>query len=1174
MTEVGLTAMRLCAVHVLLGAILALFGSSASAQIPAVTVSFGDAAYSADEDGSVAVQVQLSADPERTLTIPLEATPGAGAETDDFTVPDPNQVTFNSGETLKSVTFTATDDAEDDDETVELSFGTLPSDVSEGSPGTTVVTIADNDDPAVTVSFGSTTYTVTEGWTVDVVVTLDVDPERTVTIPVMASPAASGDYSISGSIRFDAGETQKPANFATVDDTVVESAETFTVSFGSTLPTGVSLGSQTTTQVTIVDDDAPETGGLELSALAVTGGLGSMYPVFNPRTYHYALRCRDATTLRVTATAGDASHQLTLNNIPVAGTALDNNVVVDSDQDVAIELSDGSDSVTYIVHCIPPTFPNIKITKKQAGVSDGLMFFTPARNPFPRTPAFLAVMDNNGVPRFVRPSPDKIPLNFRRHVTDLEIDGRQVHYSVTHRLGSSFDGKHSLLDASFNVIRTVETTHADHTASLHDFLITEDDTFLFFSHGIVTRAVGGNETNTVENVLEEVSPTGETLWSWNSWDHLTIDPDCLGYRYGLSSDPAITAHINALTLIDGDVVASSRGCAQVVRINRSGKSETDPGTDLVWQLGGTDRDDFPDDRAFLAISGDENGRNEFCRQHHATETASDTVVLFDNGVDCLSEEIGESPKRSDLPPFSRAVEYDIDPATGTAEFLREVRLDRRYGHAPFTGSVDVLDNGHWLINWGYLREADSSLSVEEYSIAISEVDAAGTELLQVKAWAGGDRYSTFRAYRESEADVEIPLNLPPPPGGGGEGRRDLHGNTPAQATRVRLGSSAPWASSTAGQINPADDIDYFQFVLPQAGVLVVETIGSTDAAGTVWQDGEELVRADTGGVRQNSRLSAPVEAGPVVVAVAGNGRRTGSYTLETHLLVGYLENPGPDSFQSGVGVLSGWVCAAEVVEIEVNGVPQEAAYGTERLDTASVCGDTDNGFGLLFNWNLLGDGEHTVVALVDGVELGRATVTVTTLGAEFLRGVEGTCEVDNFPTRGERVQLVWQQSQQNFVIARGSPPTGTNTGRPSGLTGFLENPGHNSFQSGVGVLSGWVCAADTVELEIGPIGRQAASYGTERLDTVDACGDTDNGFGLLFNWNRLGDGEHEVIAYVDDLELGRATVRVTTLGAGAEEEFLRGAEGECVAEDFPMPGETTTLEWQQNQQNFVMTDVE
>ena len=1145
--------------------------------------------------------------------------------------------------------------------------------------------------PAVTVSFGAATSTVTEGWTVDVMVTLSADPERTVTIPVKASPDASGDYSIPGSVTFNAGETQKPVNFATVDDTVVENAETFTLSFGSDLPEGVSASGQATTQVTITDDDAPQTGGLELSALAVTGGVGSMYPVFNPRVHHYAIRCPDATTLRVTATARDAAHQLTLNNLPVAGMELDKDAVVDSDHDIAIELSDGNDSVTYVVHCIPSDFPNIKITKKQAGVSDGLMFFTPARNPFPRTPAFLAIMDNNGVPRFVRPSPDEIPMNFRRHVTDLEIDGRQVHYSVTHRLGSSFDGRHSLLDASFNVVGTVETALADHTASLHDFLITKDDTFLFFSHGTVTRDVGGDEVETVENIIEEVSPTGDAVWSWNSWDHLTIDPDCLGYRYGLGSDPAITAHINALTLIDGDVVASSRGCAQVVRINRSGKSETDDGTDLVWQLGGTDQD--ADDRAFLAISGDESGRNEFCRQHHATETAAGTVVLFDNGVDCLSEEIGEPPKRSDLPAFSRAVEYAIDPDTGTAEFHREVRLDRRYGYAPFTGSVDILENGHWLINWGYLLSADSSLSVEEYSIAISEVDASGTELLQVKAWAGSHRYSTFRVYRESEADVEIPLNLPvtltlederaaesagemvfavrlsvasseavavdyetangtatagqdyeaqsgtltfpansttpqeirvpilddtvdeaeeetltvrlrnatnatlaggetslaatgtiidddtappppppppPPPGGGGEDRRDLHGNTPAQATRVRLGSSAPWASSSAGQINPASDVDYFTLMVPQAGVLVVQTTGSTATVGTAWQAGVELGSADRGGVRQNFRLSVPVAAGPVVIAVAGQGSWTGSYTVETRLMVGYLENPGNTSFQSGIGVLSGWVCAADEVEITLGALtPQMAAYGTERLDTTSKCGDTDNGFGLLFNWNLLGDGAHEVVALVDGVELDRATVTVTTLGQEFLRGVEGTCTVSDFPSLGKTVTLLWQEARQNFAIADGAAPSGeTRSGAAD--VGYLENPSPNSFQSGVGVLSGWVCEAETVEIRLGPLAPQVAGYGTERLDTQEVCGDTDNGFGLLFNWNLLGDGEHTVVAYVDATELGRATVRVTTLG----HEFLRRVEGECVVDDFPLPGETVTLEWQQNSQNFVITDLE
>ena len=99
-------------------------------------------------------------------------------------------------------------------------------------------------------------------------------------------------------------------------------------------------------------------------------------------------------------------------------------------------------------------------------------------------------------------------------------------------------------------------------------------------------------------------------------------------------------------------------------------------------------------------------------------------------------------------------------------------------------------------------------------------------------------------------------------GGGGGGRgRDLHGNTPARATRVRLGSTAPWASSTVGQINTGDDIDYFQFTLPQAGVLVVETTGSTDTVGTIWQAGKELANADSGGAQRNFRLNTRVAAG-------------------------------------------------------------------------------------------------------------------------------------------------------------------------------------------------------------------------------------------------------------------------------------------------------------------------
>ena len=94
----------------------------------------------------------------------------------------------------------------------------------------------------------------------------------------------------------------------------------------------------------------------------------------------------------------------------------------------------------------------------------------------------------------------------------------------------------------------------------------------------------------------------------------------------------------------------------------------------------------------------------------------------------------------------------------------------------------------------------------------------------------------------------------------------------------------------------------------------------------------------------------------------------------------------------------------------------QAAYGTDRADTAPVCGDRNNGFGLLFNWNLLGNGWHEVVLRIDGQSRAEAAVMVTTLGEEFARGLEGMCEVAGFPDPGSTAFLGWNQSLQNFVI--------------------------------------------------------------------------------------------------------------------------------------------------------------
>jgi len=131
----------------------------------------------------------------------------------------------------------------------------------------------------------------------------------------------------------------------------------------------------------------------------------------------------------------------------------------------------------------------------------------------------------------------------------------------------------------------------------------------------------------------------------------------------------------------------------------------------------------------------------------------------------------------------------------------------------------------------------------------------------------------------------------------------------------------------------------------------------------------------------------------------------------------FLENPRSASFQSGVGVISGWACHAYEIVIELDGVPLQAGYGTTREDTRSRCGDANNGFSLLWNWNNLGAGTHTIRALIDGQEFANTTVRVTTFGEDpFPRGWSGTFPIPDFPRAGGNKRLRWEESLQNFVI--------------------------------------------------------------------------------------------------------------------------------------------------------------
>ena len=230
--------------------------------VPSVSVSFEQADYTVVEGSTETVTVTLNADPERTVIIPITTTDQDGASSSDYSGVPPS-ITFNAGDTSKTFRFTATQDQDNDDgESVKLTFGnTLPTGVSAGTTDEAVVTITDDDVPSVSVSFEQADYTVVEGSTETVTVTLNADPERTVIIPITTTDqdgASSSDYSgVPPSITFNAGDTSKTFRFTATQDQDNDDGESVKLTFGNTLPTGVSAGTTDEAVVSITDDDVP-----------------------------------------------------------------------------------------------------------------------------------------------------------------------------------------------------------------------------------------------------------------------------------------------------------------------------------------------------------------------------------------------------------------------------------------------------------------------------------------------------------------------------------------------------------------------------------------------------------------------------------------------------------------------------------------------------------------------------------------------------------------------------------------------------------------------------------------------------------------------------------------------------------------------------------------------------
>ena len=150
---------------------------------------------------------------------------------------------------------------------------------------------------------------------------------------------------------------------------------------------------------------------------------------------------------------------------------------------------------------------------------------------------------------------------------------------------------------------------------------------------------------------------------------------------------------------------------------------------------------------------------------------------------------------------------------------------------------------------------------------------------------------------------------------------------------------------------------------------------------------------------------------------------------------GTLENPAPGSFHSGIGHVTGWKCAAGTLTYNIDGGSSAPlSYGTSRADTQGICGEVNNGFIAEINWNLAGDGVHTIHVFDDGVEFASAVFLVSTFGVEYLEGASGIYILQNFPEPGQDTTIRWDESEQNFEIIH-TPASGTSSTSSSSSSG-------------------------------------------------------------------------------------------------------------------------------------------
>ncbi|MEM9465559.1 MAG: aryl-sulfate sulfotransferase [Actinomycetota bacterium] len=256
-----------------------------------------------------------------------------------------------------------------------------------------------------------------------------------------------------------------------------------------------------------------------------------------------------------------------------------------------------------------------------------------------------------------------------------------------------------------------------------------------------------NEWRAISDLIVEVEPdTGRVVRTWDLWDVIDIAelPGtglCDIQNLFSTETTRDWSHANAATYdpVRDQVIVSVRHTDQVIAFehpDREGRI-----TDVAWILGagGT-----------LSVDGEPT-----YHQHAPQILENGNLLVYDNGNTRPGAEdtggFGQTPDPDAPEPYTRVVEYELDPDAGTARQVWEYRtidpFDDTLLFSRFVGDANRLPNGNVLINHGGITNASAPVDVLVIEVD-PDPDSGGEIVMSIDVQGPqGTLFGSFRAER-------------------------------------------------------------------------------------------------------------------------------------------------------------------------------------------------------------------------------------------------------------------------------------------------------------------------------------------------------------------------------------------------------------------------------------------